>query len=204
MHQLSLDVTNCPVSRQLLIGWLLKWDTPFHPKLLFFGPWGSILGRLSDHFGDPGVHRDTQQAPWGAGVHFYRFQGAFLEPVRTYFGDMLAFFLWFGVPSWQAVSRSIFLRIWGWLECVNPVAGCAETIVETVVFEWFYFSHLFIQLVSRGVVLGVILGFVGGLGGIYMILCCFGWLHMVLCGFRWISGVPASEVRIPGATSCDP
>jgi len=31
------------------------------------------LGTLSDHFGDPGVHGDTQQPPGGPGVHFYRF-----------------------------------------------------------------------------------------------------------------------------------
>ena len=32
------------------------------------------MGTLSDHFGDPGIHGDTQQAPEGPDVHFYRFR----------------------------------------------------------------------------------------------------------------------------------
>ena len=44
------------------------------------------------------------------------------------------------------------------------MAGCAITIVKTVVFEWFHFFHLFIDFVSRGMVLGHILVTLGSLG----------------------------------------
>ena len=43
------------------------------------------------------------------------------------------------------------------------MAACAITIVKTVVFEWFHFFHLFIDFVSRGMVLGHIL-VIGTLG----------------------------------------
>ena len=44
------------------------------------------------------------------------------------------------------------------MECDRiAVAVCAETTVNTVVFQWFHFSNFFSKLVSRGVVLGVIL-----------------------------------------------
>ena len=44
------------------------------------------------------------------------------------------------------------------------MAGCAITIVKTVVFEWFHFFHLFSKFVSRGMILGVILKSFGDLG----------------------------------------
>ena len=44
------------------------------------------------------------------------------------------------------------------------MAVCAITIVKTVVFEWFHFFHLFIDFVSRGMVLGHILLTLGSLG----------------------------------------
>ena len=44
------------------------------------------------------------------------------------------------------------------------MAACAITMVKTVVFEWFHFFHLFIDFVSRGMVLGQIWGSFDDLG----------------------------------------
>ena len=96
------------------------------------------------------VHRDTQQAPRGPGLHFYWFWDAFGESPGTHFGDISVIFLWFGVPKWETVSRSMFLMTQGWKCCLNAVAVCARTTVKPVVFEWFHFFHLFTNLVSWG------------------------------------------------------
>ena len=44
------------------------------------------------------------------------------------------------------------------------MAGCAETIVKTVVFEGFHFFHFSSNVVSWGMVFDDILGLVGDLG----------------------------------------
>ena len=98
------------------------------------------FGTLSDHFGDPGVHRDTQQAPWGPGVHFYRFYGVFGESPGTHFRHISVIFLWFGVAKCETVSRSMFLMILGWKCCLNAVSVCAITIIKLWFLNGFTFS----------------------------------------------------------------
>ena len=47
------------------------------------------------------------------------------------------------------------------------MAGCAITIVKTVVFEWFHFFHLFSKLMSGGMILGVIFVSSSDIGGTF-------------------------------------
>ena len=47
------------------------------------------------------------------------------------------------------------------------MAGCAITIIKTLVFEWFYFVHLFSNLMSGGMSLGVIFVSFSDLGGTF-------------------------------------
>ena len=44
------------------------------------------------------------------------------------------------------------------------MAGCAITIITTMVFEWFHFFHLFNKFMSGGMISGVILVSFGDLG----------------------------------------
>ena len=61
------------------------------------------------------------------------------------------------MPKWEIVSRSMFLVIQGWKGCQNAVAACAITMIKKLVLEMFHFFYFFTNLVSRGMVLGVIL-----------------------------------------------
>ena len=54
------------------------------------------------------------------------------------------------------------------MECDRiAMSACAENIVNTVVFEWFHFFHLFTDLVPCGRVLGNILVSFGDSGDTY-------------------------------------
>ena len=121
---------------------------PFIAKTYILETLRLHFGTLSDHFGDPGVHRDTQQAPRGPGLYFYWFGDAFGESPGTHFGDISVIFLWFGVAKWETVSRPMFLMILGWKYCMNAVAACVRNIVKSMVFEWVLFFHLFTNLVT--------------------------------------------------------
>ena len=68
------------------------------------------------------------------------------------------------MAKWETVSSSMFLVIQGWKRCQNAMAACAIYIVKTSVLERFHFFHLFTNLVSRGMVLGVFLVTFGDLG----------------------------------------
>ena len=68
------------------------------------------------------------------------------------------------MPKWETAPRSMFLMIQGWKCRLHAVAVCARTIQKTVVFEWFHFSNLFINLVSCGRDLAYILVSFGDLG----------------------------------------
>ncbi len=55
------------------------------------------------------------------------------------------------------------LMILGWKHCLNAVGVCARNIIKTVVFECFHLVHLSKNLLTSGVVLGVILVSFGNL-----------------------------------------
>ena len=55
------------------------------------------------------------------------------------------------------------------MECDRiAMSACAENIVNTVVFEWFHFFHLFTDLVPCGRVLGHILVSFGDPGTFFL------------------------------------
>ena len=60
-----------------------------------------------------------------------------------------------------------FLMILGWKYCLNAVDVFSRNNVKTIVFAWFLFSDLFTNLVTSGVVLGVILNGLGYLGSTF-------------------------------------
>ena len=66
------------------------------------------------------------------------------------------------MPKWETVSRSMFLVIPGRFQ--NAMAACAISTVKTTVSERFHFCHIFTNLVSQGIVLGVIFVYFGSLG----------------------------------------
>ena len=70
-------------------------------------------------------------------------------------------------------------------------------MLKSVVFEWFHFLHLFINWVSGGKVLGVILEFVGGLGDTFFIFEGPGNKLEFLC----ILGCPLGSPRLRGYRS---
>ena len=62
------------------------------------------------------------------------FMVAFWESPGTHRGDGFVMFLRFGMPKWEAVSRSMCLMIRGWECCLNPVAAGAITKVKNMLF----------------------------------------------------------------------
>ena len=58
----------------------------------------------------------------------------------------------------------MFLMILGWKYRLNAVVVCARNNGKTKVVEWFLFFRLFTNLVTSGVVLGIILVSFGSLG----------------------------------------
>lgn len=90
------------------------------------------------------------------------------------------------VPSWETVSRSMFLMIKRWKWRQNLVAVCVITSVKTMVFEGCHFFHVFTILVSTGTILGVILMAFGDLGHTFSDLWVYSeqaWKLMVFQGF---------------------
>ena len=99
------------------------------------------------------------------------------------------------MSKWDSVSRSMFLVIQGWKRCQNAVAACATTTVKTVVLERFHFFYFFINLMSRGMVLG---GF----------LVTFGDPENIFSDFRGYCNRELGRDRdrdsLGGPKSCDP
>ena len=66
------------------------------------------VGVLSDHFGDPGAHRDAQQAPGGSVVHFYRFWGQFEEPSGGTLENIVCFSVIWGAKVADSFHVHVF------------------------------------------------------------------------------------------------
>ena len=86
--QSAFRPNTCPTNRFVSMKKLFFWGGP--PPIqsggdyiyiyIYIYIWESLrlhFGTLSDHFGDPGVHGDSQQAPGGPGVNFYRIYVAY-------------------------------------------------------------------------------------------------------------------------------
>ena len=128
----------------------------FFYVLSFWRRWGSFLGTLDTILGILGS-RGTPNGHLEVQIFILLILEWIWEPSWSLLWAQFRDFLWFGVAEWETGSRSMFLVIQGWKWCQNAMAACARTIVKTMCFEWFYFFHLFMDLVSWGRDLGDIL-----------------------------------------------
>ena len=167
----------------------------FYLKLLFWRPWGSILGTWDTILVilDPGGHPMDTLRPrcpflsilgWILGVSW--------DPLWSQFRD----FLWFGVTKWETVSRSVFLVIQGWKWCQNAMAVCAINTVKHYGFEWFHFFHLFSNLESWGRIFVTCWCLLVTLGPLFLICDALG----DRLNFCWFLRDPLEGTRLRGYT----
>ena len=71
------------------------------PKPAIWEAWWLHFGIPRDHFGDPGVPRETPEDTLGSRPRFLSIWDGFGDPLGTLFEVMLVTFSWFGTPKWQ-------------------------------------------------------------------------------------------------------
>ena len=75
----------------------------------------------------------------------------------SFVGSFWLLFCDLGQPGGNTGSRVGFLGIWAWKSPENTRLGCAETIVNTVVFVRFHIFMFFVNWVSTWRLLDLIL-----------------------------------------------
>ena len=129
-----------------LTGWLVNWLTGWLLKWVTFYTNNCHFGDVEAPFSVPGT---PFWWSWGPGGHpmdtlkprcqFLLILGWFRGSSWNLLWRPFCDFLWFGIPKWETVSRSMFLVIQGRKRWLTAVALCARTTVKPVVFEWFHF-----------------------------------------------------------------
>jgi len=112
---------------------------------------------LGHHVGDLGVHWDTKGDSLGSRVGFPLIFSGFGEPVGSRFLSVCCFFLGTRLSILSVSSEVCFLMGLGEKMVPGSVVGCAENIVNTMVFVRFhFFTYLANWLISNRL-LGVFL-----------------------------------------------
>ena len=94
---------------------------------------------LGHHVGDLGVHWDTKGDSLGSRVGFPSIFSGFGEPVGSRILSVCCFFLGTRLSILSVSSEVCFLMGLGVKMVPGSVVGCAENIINTVVFVRFYF-----------------------------------------------------------------
>ena len=94
---------------------------------------------MGHHVGDLGVHWDTKGDSLGSRVGFSLFFSGFGEPVGSRFLSVCWFFLGTRLSILSVSSEVYFLMGLGVKMVPGSVVGCAENIINTMVFVRFHF-----------------------------------------------------------------
>ena len=112
---------------------------------------------LGHHVGDLGVHWDTKGDSLGSRVGFSLIFNGFGEPVGSRFLTSFLFFLGLRLSILRVSSEVCFLVGLGQKMMPGSVVGCAENIINTVVFVRFYFFTYSVNLMISNRLLDVFL-----------------------------------------------
>ena len=112
---------------------------------------------LGHHVGDLGVHWDTKGDSLGSRVGFPQIFSGFGERVGSRFLSVCWFFLSPRLSILSVSSEVCFLVGLGEKMVPGSVVGCAENIVNTVVFVRFYFFTYSVNLMISNRLLDVFL-----------------------------------------------